>query len=52
MSIGALIVYLCLFLALYFEVFLLISFLEKKPSHKSALKPRRYPSVSMVVPLL
>ncbi|HEY5383110.1 MAG TPA: glycosyltransferase family 2 protein [Candidatus Paceibacterota bacterium] len=50
MDVGALGVYLCLFLALYFEVFLLISYLEKKPSAKTAAKPAYYPSVSMVVP--
>lgn len=50
MTIGALGVYVCLFLALYFEVFLLISFLEKKPSKKTNLKPARYPTVSIVVP--
>ncbi|TSC69297.1 MAG: Glycosyltransferase involved in cell wall bioproteini [Parcubacteria group bacterium Gr01-1014_56] len=47
---GALGVYLCLFLALYFEVFLLISFLEKKPALKTTLKPRRLPTVSIIVP--
>lgn len=50
MSIGALGVYMCLFFSLYFEVFLLISFLEKKPSKKTFLPPKRYPSVSMIVP--
>jgi len=50
MAMGVLGVYLCLFLALYFEVFLLISFLEKKPHHKTALKPRRFPTVSIIVP--
>jgi len=43
-------VYICLFLALYFEVFLLISFLEKRPAKKTGTLPSRYPSVSMVVP--
>lgn len=50
MGIASLGVYVCLFLALYFEVFLLISFLEQRPAAKTALRPRRYPSVSMVVP--
>jgi cellulose synthase/poly-beta-1,6-N-acetylglucosamine synthase-like glycosyltransferase len=50
MSLGALGVYLCLFMALYFEVFLLISFLEKKPLAKTAAKPRRYPTVTVLVP--
>ena len=50
MDIGSLGVYACLFLALYFEVFLLITFFEKQPSKKTALLPKRYPTVSMVVP--
>ncbi len=50
MSIGSLGVYVCLYLALYFEVFLLISFLEKKPAKKTALKPSRFPTVSIIVP--
>lgn len=43
-------IYACLFLALYFEVFLLISFLEKKPAHKTSSLPKRYPSVAVLVP--
>ncbi len=50
MSLGALGVFVCLFLALYFEVFLLISFLEKRPIKKTFLKPRRFPTVTIVVP--
>lgn len=50
MAIGALGVYMCLFMALYFEVFLLISFLEKKPSLKTRASPSRYPSVTIAVP--
>lgn len=50
MLIGSLGVYICLFFALYFEVFLLISFLEKRPSAKTAAAPKRYPTVSIVVP--
>ncbi len=50
MSIGALGVFTCLFFALYFEVFLLITFLEKQPVKKTALKPRRYPTVTVAVP--
>jgi biofilm PGA synthesis N-glycosyltransferase PgaC len=50
MAFGALGVYGCLFLALYFEVFLLISFLEKKPAKKSLALPARYPSTTIVVP--
>ncbi len=43
-------VYVCLFLSLYFEVFLLVSFLEKRPNKKTFLKPSYYPTVSMIVP--
>ena len=50
MNIGAIGIYLCLFLALYFEVFLLISFFEKKPAKKSTKRPAHFPTVSMVVP--
>ena len=50
MDIGALGLYLCLFLGLYFEVFLLISFFEKRPAPKASTLPKRYPSVSIVVP--
>ena len=50
MDVGALGLYACLFVALYFEVFLLMSFLEKRPSQKDATLPARYPSVSMLVP--
>lgn len=50
MDIGAFGVYLSIFLALYFEVFLLISFLEHRPSIKSARRPRYYPTVAILVP--
>lgn len=50
MDIGALGIYLCLFLALYFEVFLLISFLEKRPTEKTPSAPKHYPTVAMLVP--
>jgi len=50
MDIGAFGVYICLFSALYFEVFLLISYLEKKPSDKTAALPVRYPTVAVLVP--
>lgn len=46
-SIGA---YFFLFLGLYFEVFLLISFFEKRPPGKTAVRPKRYPSVAIIVP--
>jgi len=50
MDIGALGVYACLFMGLYFEVFLLISFFEKRPSKKTAHGPRHFPTVSVIVP--
>jgi len=50
MDSGAVGLYISLFIALYFEVFLLISFFEKKPSKKDASRPARYPVVSMLVP--
>jgi cellulose synthase/poly-beta-1,6-N-acetylglucosamine synthase-like glycosyltransferase len=50
MGILSLGVYGCLFLSLYFEVVLLISFIDKRPGKKTASLPARYPSVSMVVP--
>ncbi len=50
MDIGALGLYVCLFVALYFEVFLMISFLEKRPEKKTKILPRHYPTVSMLVP--
>jgi cellulose synthase/poly-beta-1,6-N-acetylglucosamine synthase-like glycosyltransferase len=50
MDIGAGGLYVCLFIALYFEVFLLISFFEKKPALKTAAKPHYYPTVSVIIP--
>ena len=50
MDIGVLGVYICLFLGLYFEVFLLISFLEHKAPEKTATRPRYYPTVAILVP--
>jgi cellulose synthase/poly-beta-1,6-N-acetylglucosamine synthase-like glycosyltransferase len=50
MDAGALGLYVCLFIALYFEVFLMISFFEKKPSKKDTSLPIHYPTVSMLVP--
>lgn len=47
---GAIGLYFCLFIALYFEVFLLVSYLEKKPEKKSTKLPKHYPTVSMLVP--
>jgi cellulose synthase/poly-beta-1,6-N-acetylglucosamine synthase-like glycosyltransferase len=51
MEAGALGVYAALFLALYFEVFLLISFLEKRPDARTKELPKRYPTVDIVVPV-
>lgn len=50
MEIGAWGLYMCLFIALYFEVFLLISFFEKKPAAKTSARASRYPMVAMIVP--
>ncbi len=50
MTAGTAAVYVFLFLALYFEVFLLISFFERRPSDKSSARPKRYPTVSVIVP--
>src|SRR3989344_2298277 len=50
MEVGAFGLYVCLFVTLYFEVFLMISFFEKKPSKKDTSLPARYPHVSMLVP--
>ena len=50
MDIGALGVYTFVFLALYFEVFLIISFLEQRPGKKTPTLPKRYPSVTIIVP--
>lgn len=50
MDIGAYGVYFCLFLGLYFEVFLLISFFEKRPTVKTRSLPKHYPSVAILVP--
>src|SRR6185312_9493417 len=49
-DIGQFGVYFTLFMALYFEVFLLLSYLEKKPAEKSNTLPKHYPSVAMIVP--
>ncbi len=50
MGIGELGLYASLFLALYFEVFLLISFFEKRPAPRTKERPSRYPSVAIIVP--
>lgn len=50
MDAGALGVYAALFFALFFEVFLLISFFEKRPEVKSPGLPKRYPTVAVLVP--
>jgi cellulose synthase/poly-beta-1,6-N-acetylglucosamine synthase-like glycosyltransferase len=43
-------IYAVLFLGLYFEVFLFVSFFEKLPPSKTADQPARFPLVSMIVP--
>lgn len=50
MDLGLYGIYLCLFLGLYFEVFLFISFFEKVPATKTRSYPKRYPVVSIIVP--
>ncbi|KKW35355.1 MAG: Glycosyltransferase involved in cell wall biogenesis [Candidatus Adlerbacteria bacterium GW2011_GWA1_54_10] len=50
MNIGELGVYASLFLALYFEIFLLISFFERRPAPRTARQPARYPNVAILVP--
>lgn len=50
MEAGALGVYAALFFALFFEVFLLLSFFERKPYKKTTLMPKVYPTVAVLVP--
>ncbi len=50
MALGEIGVYFSLFIGLYFEVFLLMSFLEKRPAQKTSQPPAQYPCVSMLVP--
>jgi len=50
MDAAALGVYAAIFLALFFEVFLLISFFEKRPAQMTALRPKRYPATTIIVP--
>ncbi len=50
MDIGALGVYTFIFIALYFEVFLIVSFLEQRPQKKTLTLPKRYPSVTVIIP--
>ena len=50
MHIGEFGIYASLFLTLYFEVFLLISFFEKRPRARSKDLPARYPAVAVLVP--
>lgn len=49
-DLGTLSIYFTLFMALYFEVFLLMSYLEKRPAVKTKILPTRYPTVAMLVP--
>lgn len=44
-------VYFFLFLALYFEVFLLITLFEKAPAQKDSRRPKYFPTVSIIVPV-
>ncbi len=50
MDIGVYGIYLSLFLGLYFEVFLFVSFFEKLPPAKDTRAPTYFPTVSMIVP--
>ncbi|MDB5225796.1 MAG: hypothetical protein JWL87_748 [Candidatus Adlerbacteria bacterium] len=50
MEAGAIGVYMALFLALYFEVFLLISFFEKRPLARTGELPKTYPTTTIIVP--
>ena len=50
MDIWVLGIYICLFIGLYFEVFLFISFLEKRPSQKTQTLPKNYPSTAIIIP--
>lgn len=43
-------IYFSLFVALYYQVVLLISFFEQRPDQKTARRPGKYPSVTIVVP--
>ena len=43
-------IYAVLFLGLYFEVFLFVSFFEKVPKKKNTNTPTHYPLVSIIVP--
>src|SRR5581483_5138522 len=50
---GAALTYSLLFVSLYFEIFLLVSFLERSFVQKAAqasLTPRAHPSVAIIVP--
>ncbi len=50
MDAGSFGMYACIFVALYFEVFLLIAFLEKRPQASERKRPTRFPSVCIIVP--
>ncbi len=50
MESGSLVIYGILFFALYFEVFLMISFFERKPGSKTSARPKYYPTVDIIVP--
>ncbi len=50
MNLGESGIYAVLFLALYFEVFLFITFFEKKPREKTKTRPSRFPTITIIVP--
>lgn len=43
-------IYAVLFLSLYFEVFLFITFFEKQPAEKTTSRPKRFPTTTIIVP--
>src|SRR3989344_5814289 len=51
MSVAVYGVYFFMFLALYFEVFLLISFFEKPPPAKNSRRPKYFPTAAIIVPV-
>ncbi|MDB5224628.1 MAG: hypothetical protein JWO43_250 [Candidatus Adlerbacteria bacterium] len=50
MEAGSFGIYLFLFMGLYFEVFMLITFIEKRPAARNNSLPKRFPTVAMLVP--
>ena len=43
-------VHALMFISLYFEVFLLITFLERRPDREPRIAPKRFPTATIVVP--